>query len=649
MPGSSISDPGGTFLNPVYPKSFPDPFVLKHGGTYYAYSTGFAPDGTVFGIITSPDLVNWQEVGGAMPPLESAPPFYWAPEVAYDNGKFYLYYSCGNETLMHIRVAVSDRPDGGFEDAGRELTSEQFAIDAHVFVDTDGSKYMFYATDFLTHTHVGTGTVVDRMKNWFELEGDPAPVTRARFDWQVYDPDRKEKGGVRWYTVEGPSVITRKGKYFEMFSGGNWQDTSYGVSFAVSDKILSGHEWAQACDGAGVLPVLRTIPDSVVGPGHNCIVRGVNNRELYCVYHRWTAEGRVMAIDRMDFAGDRIFVIGATDTPQIAPYQPAISDLSDGRSTKSRLSTGDWKVSADGCTGSASGRCELTYDVGENFLAEFGVRSGSWNGAEPAFGFRLSGLPGEAWEFALLPATRTGSVSVLTPISPKASNPFYLPLDLLLSTSHTIRVEVSKSFAEISIEFTSFRFRSPVSFAVTAFTLFTRNTSASFAALQVTEGFEDLFENDLSNWTIKGDHSRQPRVSEGEVAFASEREASIENGSLMEHAEFAANMRMTAAGEGKIGIQLKNKDGNTVFSFGGGNGELFVDHGNGSGLVVFPVGDVDLAQYHQFRVIKLGERVIAMFDEKTIYDDEVAAGPSRLSIFCRNSSCAAEMARATAI
>ena len=38
----------------------------------------------------------------------------------------------------------------------------------------------------------------------FTLKGDPNPVTRAQFDWQVYDPRVRRKGGVRWHTVEGP-------------------------------------------------------------------------------------------------------------------------------------------------------------------------------------------------------------------------------------------------------------------------------------------------------------------------------------------------------------------------------------------------------------------------------------------------------------
>src|SRR5687768_7685534 len=314
-----------TYVNPVYLKPFPDPFVIKFRGEYFAYATGYAADGGVFQVLRSPDLVDWSECCGAMQPLDDSPAYYWAPEVAYDNGKFYLYYSVGNETLMELRVAVSDRPDGGFVDAGVRLTDHDFAIDAHVFTDEDGSRYLFYATDFLDHTHIGTGTVIDRMTDSFKLAGDPRPVTRARFDWQVYDPARKEKGGVRWHTVEGPAVLKRKGNYYEMFSGGNWQDKSYGVSFAITDDISRPEEWKQFSDGVNVLPVLRTIP-GIIGPGHNSVVRGPNNCELFCVYHRWIDNARVMAIDRMDFAGDRIFVIGATESPQPIPFQPAVKE-----------------------------------------------------------------------------------------------------------------------------------------------------------------------------------------------------------------------------------------------------------------------------------------------------------------------------------
>src|SRR5688500_18240325 len=141
-----------TYSNPVFNRSFPDPFVLKYCGEYFAYCTGIAEDGLAVGVARSSNLVDWSYIGGALQPLESSPPYYWAPEIIHSDGKFYMYYSCGNETLMEIRVAMSDRPDSGFIDAGVRLTKEDFAIDAHVFVDEDGGRFMFYATDFLEHS-----------------------------------------------------------------------------------------------------------------------------------------------------------------------------------------------------------------------------------------------------------------------------------------------------------------------------------------------------------------------------------------------------------------------------------------------------------------------------------------------------------------
>ena len=57
------------YHNPVYAHDFADPFALKYGGEYWAYCTGHQPDGRVFGILRSRDLVHWQAMGGAMAPL----------------------------------------------------------------------------------------------------------------------------------------------------------------------------------------------------------------------------------------------------------------------------------------------------------------------------------------------------------------------------------------------------------------------------------------------------------------------------------------------------------------------------------------------------------------------------------------------------
>ncbi len=311
------------YRNPVYPHDFPDPFVAKFGEEYWGYCTGFQPDGNAFGIIRSSDLVHWSYVASALRPIPGNHPCYWAPEVSREaDGTFLLYYSVGNEETMQIRIARSEKAEGPFEDTGIGLTKEPFAIDPHVFIDDDGSRYLFYATDFLTHSHIGTGTVVDRMLDPFKLAGKPEAVTRARYEWQVYDPHRASKGGVKWHTVEGPFVLKHNGIYYQMFSGGNWQNLTYGVSYATSDKIKPGREWEQHADGARVLPILRTIPGKVIGPGHNSAVLGPDGKEWFCVYHVWHEGMRAMCIDRMEWSGDELIIHGPTTTEQPSPGNP---------------------------------------------------------------------------------------------------------------------------------------------------------------------------------------------------------------------------------------------------------------------------------------------------------------------------------------
>ena len=633
-----------TYLNPVYPRSFPDPFVLKFRDTYYAYCTDFAEDGNVFGILRSRDLVNWERIGGAMRPLDPSPPFYWAPEVNYDNGKFYLYYAAGPETVMEIRVAVSDRPDGGFIDSGHRLTHEDFAIDAHVFIDNDGTKYLFYATDFLDHTYIGTGTVVDRMIDWFTLAGQPRPVTRARYDWQVYDPNRKEKGGVRWHTVEGPTVLKRKGLYYEMFSGGNWQNTTYGVSFAISDRIDNPDEWLQFSDGENVLPILRTDPGVIIGPGHNSVVRGPNNRELFCVYHRWTDAGRVLAIDRMDFAGTRIFIVGgATNTPQPTPFMPKIDRIASNDPAWS--SRGDWEFKE----GQVAGRGELKLDaVPSSFLAEFTIRCedpsrGNGNivlilgtGSVP---IRLNfDLPTGAV------IVEPSDISIEGPATGK------LAQDFDWSADHLLRVEADHRRVKISLDAVAFRLATFLSSPVESLAIRSDSQTIVIGSFQLTEGFEELFEDARpltdNGWLVTP--AGGCRVDHGEALFETQAECRLKRSWRDDSFEFAANIRSVGEtpASGTFGLVLHDTQGADIL-------RLIVDRAS-SALVINDSArplpsEIRLSEHHQLRVLKLGPTALCYFDDVALGEFEVPDSELSPSVVGSGSPFAVEMVRVTAV
>jgi beta-xylosidase len=322
-----------TYTNPVYPGYLADPFVWEHAGRYYAVGTGAAEahgdveetgGGRVFPLLRSEDLVHWSAAGRALQrPDPALGEDFWAPEVAYEDGAFYLYYSVGHGDKNHqLRVAVSDRPEGPYEDTGTPLTDLEiclFAIDPHPFRDEDGQWYLFHARDFLDTEggyRVGTGTVVARLESMTRLAEDVRVVIRARSDWQRFLADRPMYGGVYdWHTVEGPCVRKHGGRYYCFYSGGRWETESYGVDYAVTDHVMGPYSDA---GNEGGPRVLRSIPGKVFGPGHNSLVRGPDGESEYCVYHAWDAErtARRMCLDRLHWTPEGPRCDGPTTSPQ---------------------------------------------------------------------------------------------------------------------------------------------------------------------------------------------------------------------------------------------------------------------------------------------------------------------------------------------
>lgn len=289
---------------PVYPGYFADPFVLAHEGRYYAYGTGPRPaDGRVFEVLRSADLRHWVSLGGALAAPEDDPALaYWAPEVAAHDGRLFMYYSVGVGDQGHrLRLASAERPEGPFEDCGLELTDAPFAIDPHPFRDRDGQWYLFYATDFLDGPRVGTGLVVDRLPEMTRLAGSARTVLRASADWQLFERRREIYGGTYdWHTLEGPFVVRRGGRYICFYSGGRWENESYGVAYAVAEHPLG--PWREAGAGARVL----SSQPGLVGPGHNSVVRAFGGEE-YLVFHAWDGArtARRMHLGRLEWRGER--------------------------------------------------------------------------------------------------------------------------------------------------------------------------------------------------------------------------------------------------------------------------------------------------------------------------------------------------------
>ncbi len=333
-----------TYTNPVYPSYFADPFVWEYHGEYYAIGTGPAEaSGTIedaeklasglsaqlriFPLLRSDDFVTWHNVSGALlPPDPELGHTFWAPEVAYHDGIFYLYYSVGHEDKRHqLRVASSEHPLGPYADLGKTLVNPAvfpFAIDPHPFQDDDGQWYLFYARDFLDtqgSARAGTALMVDRMVDMTTLAGEAKTVLRAHWDWQRFQRDRPMYGGIwDWHTLEGPCVRRHEGRYYCFYSGGRWETAQYGVDYGVAENVMGPYSDAGNEEGARVL---RSAPGHLIGPGHNSIVIGPDRQTEYLAYHAWDPgmRARHMCLDRLLWTADGPRCDGPTWTPQIVP------------------------------------------------------------------------------------------------------------------------------------------------------------------------------------------------------------------------------------------------------------------------------------------------------------------------------------------
>jgi len=93
------------------------------------------------------DLVNWTDHGiiFQLSDLTWANRHAWAPDCIQRNGKYYFYFPADDQ----IGVAVSDKPEGHFQDAlGKPLIAREEGgtrvLDPNIFIDDDGQAYLFY-------------------------------------------------------------------------------------------------------------------------------------------------------------------------------------------------------------------------------------------------------------------------------------------------------------------------------------------------------------------------------------------------------------------------------------------------------------------------------------------------------------------------
>src|SRR5215210_2404899 len=173
----------------------------------------------------------------------------WAPDVAYKNGTYYLYFPVKDKNdVFRIGVATSSSPTGPFKAQPTPIKGS-FSIDPAVFKDTNGNHYMYFGGIWGGQLQRWTNGKYDAngSKTDSKKEDEPALSAKVvrlskdllRFDEPVRDVKIIDKDGKPLLTkdhdrrfFEGPWMHKYNGKYYFSYSTG---DTHY-LAYAVGDN-----------------------------------------------------------------------------------------------------------------------------------------------------------------------------------------------------------------------------------------------------------------------------------------------------------------------------------------------------------------------------------------------------------------------------
>lgn len=269
-----------------------DPAVIKDGDTFYLFSTRAG-----LSVRCSQDLLRWRLCGDVFAHLpqwavEDVPGLrgLWAPDVAFFNGKYHLYYSAStfgkNRSSIGLVTNRTLDPAGAsfrWEDQGKvigsQTTDDWNAIDPNVVIDEQGQPWLSFGSFW-------GGIKLRKL--------DPATGKLSAQDQTLYTlaarPRSKELPGA----VEAPFII-RKNDYYYLFVSFDLccrgDKSTYNIRVGRSRRVTGPYvdrDGRAMNEGGGTL--LLEGGTRWRGPGHCAVLREAG-RDLL-VYHAYDSERR---------------------------------------------------------------------------------------------------------------------------------------------------------------------------------------------------------------------------------------------------------------------------------------------------------------------------------------------------------------------
>jgi Glycosyl hydrolases family 43/Concanavalin A-like lectin/glucanases superfamily len=252
--------------------------LIKDGSKYFIYGDGQGISG-----LTTTDLRNWSAVNPVFP---GAPPtwttnavigfggYFWAPDVAYFNGRYNLYYACSSWGTINSAIGLVTSPSltsPVWTDQGKVIESNYPStpntdltayncIDPSIMLDTNGTVWMSFGS-------YSDGILIMQLN----------PVTGKRFSAASPIYRVSNNGPVFFSNSEEGSCLYQHGGYYYLFVnfGGCCAgvDSTYNIRVGRSPSVNGPYydkSGINLTNGGGTMVLESTA--RYIGPGHAAIM-----------------------------------------------------------------------------------------------------------------------------------------------------------------------------------------------------------------------------------------------------------------------------------------------------------------------------------------------------------------------------------------
>lgn len=246
-------------------------YCLQDGVYYYCFSVGngvaVKSADTLEDVYDAEGRVVYRAPGGTMYSAD-----WWAPELHYINGMWYIYVAADDGANENHRMYVlkSETPRGDFTFCGQITDpTDRWAIDGTVVTVKD--ELYFVWSGWEGETDGGQNLYIAHMSDPEHIDGERRLLSVPEKKWEINGMPINE----------GPAALYLDGKTHIVYSAsGSWTDEyCLGLLTYVAGDPLDRDNWAKC-----PVPVLQK-EDTAYGPGHCSFVTSKDGKTNYIVYH----------------------------------------------------------------------------------------------------------------------------------------------------------------------------------------------------------------------------------------------------------------------------------------------------------------------------------------------------------------------------